>query len=119
MRHRKSVVSLQEQHPPQLQERENTLTTYMTRDVVDSFVAKVNRYCRREGSPKDTRSINCLKWGLKPKIKSMLYSHSLWGSSYYNKVLARANITEKLFIEGGLPSNPSRSAKAAPLYKEE
>jgi|JI6StandDraft_1071083.scaffolds.fasta_scaffold20327_3 hypothetical protein len=118
--HRTSVVSLEAPIPaPELLQRESTLTTYMTRDIVDSFVAKINRQYRRDGKQKDPRPINSLKWGIKPKIKSMLYSHNLWGGSYYGKVLTRANISEKLFMDSALSAKPKLSLEVTPRYKSD
>lgn len=89
----------------------------MTRDVVDSFVAKINRQNRRDGR-KDEKSISCLRWAVKPKIKSMLYTHNLWGGTYYNKVLSKAGISEKLFAGGGLKIKSKPSTGATPRYQQ-
>jgi hypothetical protein len=53
---------------------------------------------RRRGEKTDKKVINHLKWKLKPKIKDMLYSHDLWGNVYYSRVLAKADINEKMFL---------------------
>lgn len=81
--------------------------------MADSLVTKINRYYRKNKS-KGHGEVKCLKWAIKPKIKSMLYTHSVWGSSYYNQVLTKAHISEKLFIRAK-QLTPSKKKTNGPL----
>jgi hypothetical protein len=104
MQLRTSVIDLLPMPTTKLSDRQETISTYLTKDVVDSFVTKINRLFRDEGQKPDPKLIHHLKWKVKPKIKSMMYSHDLWGNLYYSKVLSKANINEKMFLQSNPPT---------------